>query len=74
VLQNLALTDTTGPGFYTSAPNDGSPLPFVSNGNSSGADQIRAAFSITALPPNGQARYFAQTATHLVIDVYGYVT
>jgi hypothetical protein len=74
VLQNLALTDTTGPGFYTSAPNDGSPLPFVSNGNSSGANQIRAAFSITALPPNGQARYFAQTATHLVIDVYGYVT
>ena len=74
VLQNLALTDTTGPGYYTSAPNDGSPLPFVSNGNSSGANQIRAAFSITRLPPNGQARYFAQTATHLVIDVYGYVT
>jgi glucose/arabinose dehydrogenase len=74
VLQNLALTGTSGPGYYTSAPDDGSPLPFVSNGNTSGPDQIRAAFSITALPPNGRARYFAQTATDLVVDVYGYVT
>ena len=74
VLQNLAITDTTGAGYITSAPDDGSPLPFVSNGNASGPNQIRAAFSITQLPPNGRARYFAQTALHLVVDVYGYVT
>lgn len=74
VLQNLAITDTTGAGYITSAPDDGSPRPFVSNGNASGANQIRAAFSITQLPPNGRARYFAQTALDLVVDVYGYVT
>lgn len=74
VLQNLAITDTTGAGYITSAPDDGSPLPFVSNGNASGPNQIRAAFSITQLPPNGRARYFAQTALQLVVDVYGYVS
>ncbi|MGD9701643.1 MAG: sorbosone dehydrogenase family protein [Acidimicrobiia bacterium] len=74
VLQNLAFTDTTGPGYYTSAPDDGTPLPFVSNGNTSGPGQIRAAFSITKVGPNGRVRYFAQAATQLVVDVYGYVT
>jgi glucose/arabinose dehydrogenase len=74
VLQNLTITDTAAAGYLTSAPADGTPLPFASNNNATAASQTRAAFSITRLPGSGTARYFSQSGSQLVVDVYGYVS
>jgi glucose/arabinose dehydrogenase len=71
VSQNVTLTQTAGAGFVTAYPSGGQ-LPLASNGNSTAANQDRAAFSLTKVGPNGAISYYTSSGTDLVVDITGY--
>jgi glucose/arabinose dehydrogenase len=71
---NLTATDTGSGGFLTAFPTDRSIVPIVSNVNSSGPNQSRAALSITRTPVavTPSVKVFSSMATDVLIDVAGY--
>jgi hypothetical protein len=70
VLQDLVVTDTSGPTFVTAFPA-GIPLPSTSTINASGPDQSRAALAVTPLG-TGALSYYALQPTDVVVDVTGW--
>lgn len=69
--QNLTLVRTGGRGFVTAFPAD-VDRPLVSNVNSSGSGQVRAALALTRLG-GGAEQFFAGDAdADLLVDVFGW--
>lgn len=76
VLANVTLTQTAGTGFVTVWPGS-TPRPNVSTINATNAGETVANAALMPLgPTDGQGiatiSGYTQTATHLIIDVYGY--
>jgi len=71
VSQNVTMTGSLGSGFVTAYPA-GQPLPLASNGNTSGADQSRAALTLTKIGTGGTVGYYVSRSVDLVVDVTGY--
>jgi hypothetical protein len=67
---NLAVTNTSGPGFVTVYPCD-VPRPNASNVNYVGAMTI-AGHTITKLSADGKVCFYAHATTDLVVDLGGY--
>ncbi len=70
VAQNLTLARTAGRGFVTAYPS--APRPDVSNVNSSGPGQSRAALALTALGSGSEQFYAGDADTDLIVDVFGW--
>lgn len=71
IAQNIVITGNALSGYVTSYPMD-IALPTVSNGNTSNANQTRAALSLTKLSSSGWVSYFSNRDTDLIVDVFGY--
>ena len=70
---NVTATETTGPGFITVWSGDG-PRPVASNLNVERPGQTIPNLVIAPVSSGGRVSVFAQTATHLVIDLLGTFT
>lgn len=70
---SLVATDTTGPGYVQVLPCGSTPGAF-SNLNTDAAGQIVAGMAVVRFGADGRACLFAQTSTHLVVDVQGWFT
>ena len=70
IAQNLTIARTGGRGFVTAYP--GGALPTVSNVNSSGAGQVRAAFAFTRLGSGSETFYAGDAPTDLIVDAFGW--
>ncbi len=73
VALNVTSTATTGPGYITVWP-DGLRRPLASNLNAERAGQTIANQVVVQVATNGRIRLYTQTATHLVVDVAGWIT
>jgi glucose/arabinose dehydrogenase len=73
IAQNLTVTETSREGYLT-AFAAGGVRNTVSNLVYLAPDQTRAAFALTRLGAGGGASWYAQHATQLVVDAYGYFT
>ncbi len=73
VSQNVTITQPKTAGFVTAYPSD-ETRPLASNGNSTAADQDRAAFSLTKVggAGHGSISYYTSSGTDLVVDITGY--
>lgn len=67
----IALTDTAGAGYVTAWAGD-TALPVASSINSSFAGENISNFVIVPVAANGTFTLFANSATHIVVDVMGY--
>ena len=72
VILNVTSTEAATSGFVTVHPR-GTPRPTTSNLNYVAGQTIPNAV-ITALGPSGEACLYTHGATHLVVDVAGYIT
>jgi glucose/arabinose dehydrogenase len=70
VVQNVTVTNTTGPGFVSIHPTP--TLPTVSTLNYTGPAQTRAAFAFSALDPAGAERFTSFATADLIVDVVGF--
>jgi YVTN family beta-propeller protein len=70
---NVTATEATGPGFVT-VWAAGRPRPDSSNLDIEEPGQTVANLVVTPTSPDGKVALFAQTATHLVVDVVGVFT
>ncbi len=70
VAQNLTIARTAGRGFVTAFP--AAPRPNVSNVNSSGPNQSRAALALTALGAGSEQFFAGDADTDLIVDVFGW--
>lgn len=68
---NIVATETQNGGYLTAYP--GGTVPYTSNLNYPGGNHTIAAGAITRLD-NGKLRIYSSAATHLVVDVVGYMT
>lgn len=68
---NIALTETAGAGFVTAWAGD-VDLPTASSINSTFANENISNFVIVPLAADGTFKLFANSSTHLVVDVMGY--
>lgn len=72
VVLNVTTTDSAAPGFVTTHPQ-GSSRPEASNVNFVNGRTV-ANLVVAALGPTGDVCLFNRTATHLVVDVAGWLT
>lgn len=72
VVLNVTSTGSTEPGFVTAHPQ-GSPLPTSSNVNFVDGRTV-ANLVIAGLGPTGDVCLFTRGATHLVVDIAGWLT
>jgi hypothetical protein len=72
-LYNLTATNTVAGGYLTAHPA-GTPLPGASSVNWSGANQNRAALTISSLASADKTALFAFTSADAVIDLSGWFT
>ena len=70
---NVTATESTGPGFVT-VWAAGGPRPDSSNLDVEQAGQTVANLVVTPVAADGKVALFAQTATHLVVDLVGVFT
>ncbi|HEY1281122.1 MAG TPA: hypothetical protein VGF22_15705, partial [Acidimicrobiales bacterium] len=70
---NVTATESTGPGFVTVWAASG-PRPDSSNLDVEQAGQTVANLVVTPVSADGKVALFAQTATHLVVDLVGVFT
>jgi hypothetical protein len=70
-LYNLTATNTVAGGYLTAHPA-GTPLPLASSVNWSGAQQHRAALTISSLSAAKKVSLFAFTDADAVIDLAGW--
>lgn len=68
---NVTADGTAGGGFLTVYPSNGS-LPETSSVNFPGPDGTASNSVITTLGSDGYVKVYAEVATHLIIDVFGY--
>lgn len=68
---NLVMTDTVGPGFLTAWPSG--PRPNTSVINSTVAGENIANFLLIPVAADGTFQVFTLNATHIVIDIMGYM-
>ena len=73
VVVNLTATDARSAGFVTAWPT-GLVRPVVSNGNVGGPGDTAANLAVVRLGADGSISLYAQSSTHLVADVAGYIT
>lgn len=69
---SLVATETTGPGYLQVLPCSSAPGGY-SNLNTDSSGQILAGLAFVRFDGQGRACVFNQTATHLVVDVQGYL-
>jgi hypothetical protein len=75
VVASVVATGTTAPGFVQVVPTGGStPLGASSNLNVERAGQTIANLVMVPIGADGSVTLYAQHATHLVVDIEGYVT
>lgn len=72
VVLNVTSTGAAAPGFVTAHPQ-GSPLPGASNVNFVGGQTV-ANLVVAGLGPSGDVCLFTRGATHVVVDVAGWLT
>ena len=70
---NVTATEATGPGFVT-VWAAGGPRPDSSNLDIEQAGQTVANLVVTPVSASGKVALFAQTSTHLIVDVVGVFT
>ncbi|MFM8530801.1 MAG: choice-of-anchor L domain-containing protein [Ilumatobacteraceae bacterium] len=68
---NVTVDRTTGSGFLTVYPSGGS-LPETSSVNFSGPNGTASNSVITNIGSDGQIKIFAEVATDVIVDVFGY--
>jgi Zinc carboxypeptidase len=71
VVCNLTVIDSQAGGHWTAWP--GGPQPLVSNVNTDGSGQTRAAFAVVPVLSGG-FELFTSAGGHIAVDVIGYVT
>ncbi len=69
--QNLTMVRTGGRGFVTAFPG-AVDRPNVSNVNSSGSNQTRAALALTGLDSGAEQLFAGDDGTDLIVDVFGW--
>jgi hypothetical protein len=72
VVLNMTVTQPSGSGFVRVTPAGGTS--FVSNLNVESAGQDLANLVTVPVSADGRVDVFSQSATHLVVDVFGYYT
>lgn len=68
---NIVATEATGPGYIT-VWADGRPQPFTANLNVDAAGQTIGNFAIVPVSAQSAIRFFTQSGTHLVVDLFGW--
>ena len=71
IVGNVTATQSAAPGFVTIWPRSDTPRPEVSTLNLDAADQTRANHAIMPITPEGQLSAYAETGTHLIVDLTG---
>ncbi len=71
VAQNLTMVRTGGRGFVTAFPEP-TNRPNVSNVNSSGPNQTRAAMALTQLEAGSEQFFAGESGSDLLVDVFGW--
>ena len=74
VVGNIAVTDTAGPGFVQLGPSDTMVNGATSNINPTRAEETVANAFIVPTGSGGRMGVYTSNATHIVIDVTGYMT
>jgi hypothetical protein len=68
---NIVLTETAGAGFLTAWPSGNRPGTSVMN--STAAGETIANFLLIPVAADGTFQLYTQTATHVVVDIMGYM-
>ncbi|MFN8022551.1 MAG: hypothetical protein U0Q03_13575 [Acidimicrobiales bacterium] len=74
IVGNVAVTDTAGPGFVQLGPADSMVNGATSNVNPTRAAETVANAFVVPTGASGRVGVFTANATHIVIDVTGYMT
>ena len=74
IVGNIAVTDTAGPGFVQLGPSDTMVNGATSNINPTRAEETVANAFIVPTGSGGRMGVYTSNATHIVIDVTGYMT